>query len=253
MATKKKTKKAEIDLDFDFDLIIGTEKKSKIEPEAKPKKKVKKKAKKDSKAKPEKGSGKDPGQIEIERLAQKFPVALASEVQKPASRESQVVPVEARPMSVVGRGQDEIHDMIEEGRWDEVQGVMYKRMAQSLSSLLPYLEGEIRNTSGKKGAFNYNAMITTVRDLLGDIQQAQDRGRLGELIVDKLLRPAFMDVGMIFIKEHDMLQSRLRQSLDSEQMRVMQIWLDESQRRFVDQIQDEFRKLHEKVKEFLER
>lgn len=242
MSIIKKKKKTPAPTDeFDFDLINGFSSKQK-EKEPEPAKK---------KRKTKKSAG-DPGEIDIEQLAKKFPVALASEVQKPVGGDSQLQVAE-RPVSVIGRGQDQLHDMIEEGRWDEVQTVMYKRMAQSVSSLLPYLENEIRNTTGKKGAFNYNAMITTVRDLLGDIQQAQDRGRLGELLVDKLLRPAFMDVGMIFIKEHDLLQSRLRQSLSAEQMRVMQLWLDEAQVRFVDQIQDEFRKLHEKTKEFLER
>lgn len=251
MALKKKSKKDRVaepsDMEFDFDLLNGPTTRKVESTPAKPKAK-KKKAKAGTSVAPWED---DPGEIDIERLAKKFPVALASEA--PKKQEPALPAVIERPMSVVGKGQDEVYEMIEQGKWDEATPIMYRRLAQSVYSLLPYMEAEIRNTQGKKGAFNFNAMLSSARDLLADIQQAQDRGRLGELLVDKLLRPAFMDVGMIFIKEQDLLQSRLRQTLDSEQMRVMQIWLDEAQRRFVDQIQDEFRKLHDNVKEFMER
>lgn len=237
--TKRRKKAAAPDFDLDFALINGV---------SKPVEEPPKKRRNKNKGIPQ-GAG-DPGEINIEELARKFPVALTKEL---PAKETPLAVAEQRPLTVIGQGQDTIHNLIEDGNWEEAQTLMYKRMAQSVNSLLPYLESEIRNTSGKKGAFNMNSMITTVRDLLGDIQQAQDRGRLGELIVDKLLRPSFMDVGMIFIKEQDLLQARLRRDMSPEQMRTMQLWMDEAQQRFVDQIQNEFRKLHEQLKEFLER
>lgn len=232
--------------DFDMDLINGFGSRvqlREVEPVEKPKKKKKKKE----------VVADDPPWFPDPVPAAKtdFPVATV----KTEKKKSAVVAVAdgEKPLSVVGADGDQIHSLIEDGEWAQAQQLMYKRMAQSVAAMLPYLENEIRSTSGKKGAFNFNAMLTSARDLLADIQQAEDRGRLGEIMVDKILMPSYISMGQLTMTENQLLMSQIRKVLEPEQIRDIQTKISESEVRLVHAFQGEFDKMREQLSAFLER
>ena len=112
--------------------------------------------------------------------------------------------------SIVGDSAEEISQLLEVGETDGAVSMMYKRMLQALMDLLPYAERQVRKTKAAKGVYQVNALISNIRELMVDIQAAQDRGRIAEDLDQRILQPAFREMATQFIRDYDALDTDLR-------------------------------------------
>lgn len=112
--------------------------------------------------------------------------------------------------SIVGDSAEEISQLLEGGETDTAVSMMYKRMLQMLMDLLPHAEQYVRKTKASKGVYQVNALISNVRELMVDIQAAQDRGRIAEDLDQRILQPAFREMATQFIRDYDALDTDLR-------------------------------------------
>lgn len=133
-------------------------------------------------------------------------VAIYEEPKKKISKLKNV----KKMKSIVGESAEEISQLLEGGETDSAVAMMYKRMLQALMDLLPFAEQQVRKTKAAKGVYQVNALISNIRELMVDIQAAQDRGRIAEDLDMRILQPAFREMATQFIRDYDSLDTDLR-------------------------------------------
>lgn len=94
-----------------------------------------------------------------------------------------------------------INELLEIGDSDNAITLIYKRLAQSCVDAIPLLEDNIRTSKGARGTYQFNTMVTTLRELLVDLQAISARGQIGVAVVDKVIRPFILDLGMLIVQE----------------------------------------------------
>lgn len=118
--------------------------------------------------------------------------------------------------SILGDSAESIQQLLEVGDNDNATALMLKRMLQALIDLVPYAEHNVRKSKGQRGVYQINSLISSIRELMVDLQSAQDRGAIGEALNEKVLRPAFLDVAMMLVKENALLSSDVKELLSVE-------------------------------------
>ena len=118
--------------------------------------------------------------------------------------------------SIIGDSAEDIQQLLEAGDNDNATSLMLKRMLQALIDLVPYAENNVRKSKGQRGVYQINSLISSIRELMVDLQSAQDRGAIGEALNEKVLRPAFLDVAMMLVKEQATLSSDVKELLSVE-------------------------------------
>jgi hypothetical protein len=100
-----------------------------------------------------------------------------------------------------------IVDMLDMGQTDGASSLVVKSLLQSVVALLPQAEQNVVASGGAKGIYGYNALITSTRELLGDLQSFKDRANIGQSIVDRSIRPAFQDIAVQIVQAMTLLSS----------------------------------------------
>lgn len=118
--------------------------------------------------------------------------------------------------TILGSSAEKIQQLLEVGNADSATNLIQKRMLQALIDLLPHAEANVRATRGQKGVYQINSLITSVREILSDLQAAKDRGALGDSLVEKIVRPTFLDIGMALVQEEQSMSAFMRDNVDIE-------------------------------------
>lgn len=98
--------------------------------------------------------------------------------------------------SMFGQRSDAIIDLLESSDTDGAASLITRTLIQTLVDVLPVVERGVRRSKGARGVMPLNQVISQLRELLHDIQAYKDRDMLGQSLVDKFLRPAFLDIAM---------------------------------------------------------
>lgn len=189
MATKDKTKTKEVRvLDFSGD-----------EP-------LKKKKKKKKSAEVAETKVKLPKKLSKERA-----LALADSTPKRFSK------LDTKGMtSILGDAAEEIQQMLEKNNSDSAIQLLQKRMLQTVVDLIPFAEQNVRESKGVRGVYQINSLITSVRELMIDMQSTRDKGALGDTLVEKIIRPTFLDLGMEMVLENERVMKAIRGEVGNE-------------------------------------
>ena len=118
--------------------------------------------------------------------------------------------------SIMGDSAEEISQLLESSSNESATSMIHKRLLQSLIDTVAHAENNVRVTKGQKGVYQLNGIITSIRELLIDVQSTRDKGVLGETIVERVVRPAFLDIAMELAREHEMLKVQLRTVMNNE-------------------------------------
>jgi hypothetical protein len=105
-------------------------------------------------------------------------------------------------VSILGDSSEEIMQLLEVDKNESATSLIQKRLLQSLVDVLPYAEHNVRESKGQRSVYQLNSLITSLREVLIDIQSTKDKSALGEALVEKILRPLFLDLGMLLIQEN---------------------------------------------------
>lgn len=116
--------------------------------------------------------------------------------------------------SILGDAAEEIHQLLERDSNESASSLLQKRLVQATLDMLPYAENTIRETEGARGVYQYNSLITSIRELLIDMQANRDKGAIGELVVEKVMRPAFTDIATYIVTEDSMLGNFIKSRVD---------------------------------------
>lgn len=98
--------------------------------------------------------------------------------------------------TMFGQRSDKIIQLLEMTDTDGAASLTTRTLIQTLVDILPVAERGVRRSKGTRGVMGLNQIISQIRELLHDIQSYKDRDQLGENLVNKFLRPAFLDIAM---------------------------------------------------------
>lgn len=98
--------------------------------------------------------------------------------------------------SMFGQRSDAIIAMLETTDTDGAAALVTRTLLQTLVDVLPVVERNVRRSKGARGVMPLNQVISQMRELLHDIQAYKDRDSLADSLIDRHMRPAFLDLAM---------------------------------------------------------
>jgi hypothetical protein len=97
----------------------------------------------------------------------------------------------------------EIMGLIEADNRDGATTMIYKELMKMMVDIIPIVEKGVRATKGFRGVRSLNEMISQVREMIADMQAVQDKGMLGQTLIARFVRPAFLDIAMQMIQTNE--------------------------------------------------
>lgn len=155
--------------------------------------------------------------------------------------------------SILGDEAENIHQLIEIGDADNATSLIYKRVLQVLVDLLPYAEHNVRASKGQRGVYQVNSLIQSVRELMVDLQSAQDRGAMGEMLVENIVRPLFLDIAMSLVKELAEIKSAAKDLMTDEDFKRFLPEVSSAKDRVGHTINNSYESARDQTRQFLQR
>jgi hypothetical protein len=156
-------------------------------------------------------------------------------------------------VSIIGDDAEEMQNLFEEGSTDQATQMLNRRLIQMCIDIIPSLETGVRNSNGRYSVHALNNTIQTIRELMIDLQSAQDRGAIGMSIVDQIIRPTVLDIATKIVEEQATVLSEVKDLIPSEvYARFRQAQID-SRNRLGQMMGQKFEEIKERTVQFLQR
>ena len=146
-----------------------------------------------------------------------------------------------------------INELLEVGDSDNAITLTYKRLAQSCVDAIPLLENNIRISKGARGTYQFNTMVTTLRELLVDLQAISARGQIGVTVVDKVIRPFILDLGMQIVQELKVIEEEARSYMSPSDHEKFRAQVVRSRDRIADFVNKGFVDVKRQAQDLLQR
>lgn len=140
----------------------------------------------------------------------------------------------------MGDSAEVIQQLLEANSNESALSLMQKRLLQTLVDVLPYAEHAVRASKGSRGVYQLNSLITSLREVMIDMQSTRDKGALGAEMVERVIRPAFLDIGMYLVQEEARLDGEIKELVGLENYRKIRAARKESVTRIGRNIQDKY-------------
>lgn len=154
----------------------------------------------------------------VRQLTTALPPPVSKQIMIADQSPSGLVSPEAKKAleSRFGSKSDLIVDLIETDNTDGATTLIFKTLLQSLVEVLPITEHAVRVSSGSRGVYQFNQVVSQMRELLADIQSVRDRGMLGNSVVERHVRPAFMDIAVQIVQSMTLIEESARTRMSRE-------------------------------------
>lgn len=152
-----------------------------------------------------------------------------------------------------GRNAEQVLRLLETDDIDSAVLVLYKRMLQSVVDILPLAELGIRKTKGVRGIHGYTMVMSQLRELMVDIQAAQDRGMMGEMLVQQVLQPVFTDMAQDTVMEFATIASDAKMLMGADEYKIFREKLLESRGRLANRMNKGYADMKEGTIGYLQR
>ena len=154
--------------------------------------------------------------------------------------------------SLLAQDATRINELLETGEQDDATTLIYKRLTQSCVDAIPLVENVIRESGGGRGVYQFNQMVTTLRELLADLQAIKARGQIGVRIVDSVIRPFMLDLGMMIVKELKVIEEDARSTMSPDDYIRFRDTVTRSRNNIAGFVNTEYSDMKRKVQEMLE-
>ena len=154
--------------------------------------------------------------------------------------------------SIIGDSADEIQQLLEVNANESAISLMQKRLLQTLVDVLPYAEHAVRDSKGKHGVYQLNSLITSLREVMIDMQSTRDKGAIGAQMIERVLRPAILDIAMTIVQEEARLDGEIREQIGSEGYNKIKDARKASTQRVAQALQDRYKEAKEGAVSFLQ-
>ena len=156
-------------------------------------------------------------------------------------------------VSIIGDNADEMQNLFEHGEVDSAVRMLNKKLIQTCIDLLPQLETGIRSSNGRYGVHSLNGTIQTIRELVIDLQNMQDRGAIGQAIIEKIIRPTFLDLATSIVEEASMVLNEIKDEVDTETYSKIKRAQLESRNRIASLMNSKYEQVKAETVSFLQR
>ena len=149
---------------------------------------------------------------------------------------------------------DDVYHLLEINDTDSATQLMYKRVIQSAYKMLARIENSMNDSTGTRGAYPFNAIATTIRDYLTDLQASMDRGRLAENIIDNILRPMFLEIASSVVLEISTIEKEAKLKMNESDFADFHTNVTrQCQQRIIDVMQRSYTKAKEDTNKAMQR
>lgn len=152
-----------------------------------------------------------------------------------------------RAKSFFGQKAPEILEMIENNDRDGAVVLVYKQLLGMLVTLVPTAERVVREQKGYKGIYQLNMMVSGVRELLTDMQAVQDKGMLGRTLIERYLRPAFLDIASQIVQNNQRVQNEVLSYVPEKHHDKIKMYMRDSQRELGRYIEEQYKSISENI------
>jgi hypothetical protein len=152
-----------------------------------------------------------------------------------------------------GKDANKILNLIEREETDPAIALLYKRLLSSVVDILPMAEMGIRKSKGTRGTYQYVQLISTLRELMVDVQSAQDRGMMGESLVMQVVTPAFGDIAQDMVREYSVMAADAKAIMSEDEYEKFRALLLESRGRLADRVTKHYHVIKDGTIGFLQR
>lgn len=155
---------------------------------------------------------------------------------------------------ILDSSMEDVYRLLEVNDTDNAIQLLYKRVIQSSYKMLGKIESAMENSEGTRGAYPFNAVASTLREYLVDLQSSMDRGRLAETIIDNILRPLFLEMASSVVLELSVIGKEARSLMtDSQFEDFNKNVLRTSQTKIIDVLQRSYEQAKEDARKSLQR
>ena len=111
----------------------------------------------------------------------------------------------------------------------------------------------IRASKGTRGIHGFNMLISSLRELMVDVQSAQDRGMMGQTLVMSVMQPAFSDLAQDMVQEFSILAADVKAKLSQEDYDTFLPLLKECRSRIANRMTFHYNIMRDGTIQFLQR
>lgn len=112
---------------------------------------------------------------------------------------------------------ERILEMLEDDeQTDGAISLLSRSIIQTLVRTLPLAETHVRNSQGTKGIYQLNQLVSGIRESLVDLQALREKGDLGRTIVERYIRPSYMEIGVQVTQMFTLVESNAKGRMSRE-------------------------------------
>lgn len=141
------------------------------------------------------------------------------EVKKKKKKVGEQAAVAKTMLSVFGKKAPKILDLIDQKDTDGALTLIQKQILKSLVSTLPIAEQKMLESDTTRGIYGYNALISQIREVLVDIQSAQDKQFIAQNINVGILQPFFISMAQAMIDSNYRLKKSIVDYIKPDRVR----------------------------------
>jgi len=156
-------------------------------------------------------------------------------------------------VSIIGDDAEKLQNLFEDDNVARATQMLNRRLVQMLIDLIPQMETGIRRSKGRYGAHSLNGTIQTIRELVTDLNNAQDRGAIGQSIVENIIRPAFLDIATKIVEEYATVSAEVKDLLSDETYSALRRAQIDSRNRLADMVNSRYTEIRNETISFLQR
>ena len=174
--------------------------------------------------------------------------AVVQEAPLPAVRTGRLGKTDLSNLKTLfGDRAEEILGMIEANNRDGAITLLYRQLLSMTVDIIPFAENLVRSTKGYRGVYQINALVSQCRELLADIQSTQDRGALGRNMVERHVRPAFLDIAMQIVSSNHALASDILLLVPPDKKPQIQALFQTNQKSLAEYIQAQYNNIRDEL------
>ena len=119
--------------------------------------------------------------------------------------------------TMFGQRSGTIIDLLELDNKDGALSMISKTLLQTLVDVLPVIERSVRRSQGKRGVVPMNQTISQIREMCHDIQAYKDKSNMGLLLVERYIRPSYLDIAVQITAAFAEVESNSRSKMSKEE------------------------------------
>lgn len=112
-----------------------------------------------------------------------------------------------------GKHASRVIKMLEMDHTDGALTLLKKKLLQTSVGLLPFAEKTVRESKSARGVYQFSTLVSQIREIVGDIEADRDRELLLQVINERVVKPAFMEVAHQMLTRHYEFRRELELSI----------------------------------------